>query len=100
MLFHALAQECDVDADEVRSAKGQWVSFSDLGEIKLTYNAKKYKGDDVRNNPLVEVEFRPHGDTEPEVVQKDVHFGLFILGTEKHESRRIDNQLRGRAGRQ
>src|SRR5438874_3170042 len=26
--------------------------------------------------------------------------GLFILGTERHEARRIDNQLRGRAGRQ
>jgi preprotein translocase subunit SecA len=26
--------------------------------------------------------------------------GLFVLGTERHESRRIDNQLRGRAGRQ
>ena len=26
--------------------------------------------------------------------------GLFIVGTERHESRRIDNQLRGRAGRQ
>lgn len=26
--------------------------------------------------------------------------GLFVLGTEKHENRRIDNQLRGRAGRQ
>src|SRR5439155_22848084 len=26
--------------------------------------------------------------------------GLHILGTERHESRRIDNQLRGRAGRQ
>jgi preprotein translocase subunit SecA len=31
------------------------------------------------------------------VVEKD---GLFILGTERHESRRIDRQLRGRAGRQ
>ncbi|MDT7807028.1 MAG: preprotein translocase subunit SecA [Acidobacteriota bacterium] len=33
---------------------------------------------------------------------KDVvsHGGLHILGTERHESRRIDNQLRGRAGRQ
>jgi preprotein translocase subunit SecA len=30
---------------------------------------------------------------------KDVG-GLFVLGTERHESRRIDNQLRGRAGRQ
>lgn len=26
--------------------------------------------------------------------------GLYVLGTEKHESRRVDNQLRGRAGRQ
>mgnify|MGYP001162355139 FL=1 len=26
--------------------------------------------------------------------------GLFIIGTERHESRRVDNQLRGRAGRQ
>ena len=26
--------------------------------------------------------------------------GLHILGTERHESRRIDNQLRGRSGRQ
>ena len=26
--------------------------------------------------------------------------GLFVIGTERHDSRRIDNQLRGRAGRQ
>ena len=26
--------------------------------------------------------------------------GLFVIGTERHESRRIDNQLRGRSGRQ
>ena len=32
-----------------------------------------------------------------EVVQLD---GLYVLGTERHESRRIDNQLRGRSGRQ
>lgn len=31
---------------------------------------------------------------------RELQFGLFVLGTEKHESRRIDNQLRGRAGRQ
>ncbi len=37
-------------------------------------------------------------DAEAEAV-KDAG-GLFIIGTERHESRRIDNQLRGRAGRQ
>ena len=26
--------------------------------------------------------------------------GLYVIGTEKHESRRVDNQLRGRSGRQ
>lgn len=34
-----------------------------------------------------------------EIVQKELG-GLKIIGTERHESRRIDNQLRGRAGRQ
>ena len=39
-------------------------------------------------------EIKPEADKVREVG------GLFILGTERHESRRIDNQLRGRAGRQ
>src|SRR4029079_11612247 len=42
--------------------------------------------------------FKQHTDKEhDEVVAVG---GLHILGTERHESRRIDNQLRGRAGRQ
>jgi preprotein translocase subunit SecA len=42
--------------------------------------------------------FRAQTDTEhEEVVELG---GLYVLGTERHESRRIDNQLRGRAGRQ
>ncbi len=36
----------------------------------------------------------------PEAQQVRDAGGLFIIGTERHESRRIDNQLRGRAGRQ
>ena len=36
----------------------------------------------------------------PEAEQVKSVGGLFIIGTERHESRRIDNQLRGRAGRQ
>ncbi|MCI5066113.1 preprotein translocase subunit SecA [bacterium] len=42
--------------------------------------------------------FKQQCDAEKEQV-KEVG-GLFIIGTERHESRRIDNQLRGRAGRQ
>ena len=36
----------------------------------------------------------------PEADEVRAAGGLFILGTERHESRRIDNQLRGRSGRQ
>ena len=39
-------------------------------------------------------------DIEPEAKRVREAGGLFILGTERHESRRIDNQLRGRSGRQ
>ena len=38
--------------------------------------------------------------TSAEAEQVCAAGGLFILGTERHESRRIDNQLRGRSGRQ
>ena len=37
---------------------------------------------------------------KPEAEEVRAAGGLFIIGTERHESRRIDNQLRGRAGRQ
>ena len=39
-------------------------------------------------------------ETDAEAEKVKAVGGLFILGTERHESRRIDNQLRGRAGRQ
>jgi preprotein translocase subunit SecA len=38
--------------------------------------------------------------TDAEKISVMENGGLFIIGTERHESRRIDNQLRGRAGRQ
>ncbi len=38
--------------------------------------------------------------TEAEVEEVKRLGGLFVLGTERHEARRIDNQLRGRSGRQ
>lgn len=39
-------------------------------------------------------------EIEPEYKKVVESGGLFIVGTERHESRRIDNQLRGRSGRQ
>jgi preprotein translocase subunit SecA len=48
-------------------------------------------------NPLFE-KFRKQTAAEREEVLKAD--GLYVLGTERHDSRRIDNQLRGRSGRQ
>jgi preprotein translocase subunit SecA len=52
------------------------------------------EGDHVAIRARIEAE---HKDEEEAVKQAG---GLFVLGTERHESRRIDNQLRGRSGRQ
>jgi preprotein translocase subunit SecA len=51
-------------------------------------------GDHVALRARIEAE---HKDEEEAVKAAG---GLFVLGTERHESRRIDNQLRGRSGRQ
>ena len=48
----------------------------------------------ARHLARYEAECRAEGDKVRELG------GLYVLGTERHESRRIDNQLRGRAGRQ
>ena len=47
--------------------------------------------------PKVDDDFPLRGRVE---CPKDVPCGLHIVGTERHEARRIDNQLRGRSGRQ
>ncbi|MBI29617.1 MAG: preprotein translocase subunit SecA [Pelagibacteraceae bacterium] len=57
--------------------------------------------DDCINNKNNETEIQNIKDQQKkdkEIVKKAG--GLFILGTERHESRRVDNQLRGRSGRQ
>ena len=46
----------------------------------------------------LEAEFKKQTSAEADKVREAG--GLFIIGTERHESRRIDNQLRGRSGRQ
>ena len=49
---------------------------------------------------FAEAEARYRAELAPEAEKVRAAGGLFILGTERHESRRIDNQLRGRSGRQ
>ena len=43
---------------------------------------------------------RPRRRSRPSPRRSSTLGGLYVLGTERHESRRIDNQLRGRSGRQ
>ena len=49
---------------------------------------------------FAEAEAKYKDEIKAEADQVRAAGGLFVLGTERHESRRIDNQLRGRAGRQ
>jgi preprotein translocase subunit SecA len=48
----------------------------------------------------VDIKLGGNPSTEEEAKEVRDLGGLFVLGTERHESRRIDNQLRGRSGRQ
>jgi preprotein translocase subunit SecA len=61
------------------------------------YGGVEYKVDTAKWNDMLQA-FKKSTDAEHDEVIK--LGGLFIFGTERHEARRIDNQLRGRAGRQ
>lgn len=65
-------------------------SHSETDDEKILEAREKYKE--------LYKKYKVETDKEAEFV-KDAG-GLFIMGTERHESRRIDNQLRGRSGRQ
>ncbi|MBS8121521.1 preprotein translocase subunit SecA [Candidatus Vampirococcus lugosii] len=70
---------------------------SELGNginIEIIFNKSKKD----KNDLLCNINFTKNSNTE--TLEEDLHFGLSIVATEKHESRRIDNQLRGRSGRQ
>lgn len=86
-----------VEDELVRMARDQVaVSHDGLDEYGETYKSYRRGGHERAAPPL------PLSDQERRVQAEEVRAlgGLFILGTERHESRRIDNQLRGRAGRQ
>ncbi len=67
-------------------------------EFEMKEDATSYRrGGDLRASPPLPVDNQERSRLAEEVVALG---GLYILGTERHESRRIDNQLRGRSGRQ
>ena len=85
------------------------IIFSDKtkSDSKLFINEiieKKNNKQDLVGNPLYSVFEKIYND-KIELTKKDQLMvqdlgGLHVIGTERHESRRIDNQLRGRSGRQ
>ncbi len=101
LLFWAMQEELSLaasDIDVLKDAKtlSHSLNFEEY-TVAVQFNRKRNENTDF----YAKVSFIPKQKTkESETVEKDLFFGLFILGTEKHESRRIDNQLRGRAGRQ
>jgi len=83
----------ELDDQQIRQAEKSSIKTKDW-TINIKFNNKKSKA----NEAFAEIIFQ--NSENQETIQKDFHYWLFILWTEKHESRRIDNQLRGRAGRQ
>jgi preprotein translocase subunit SecA len=85
-LARAALRKDGMDEDLITAAIG----FADTDDQAVLDARKKYREYYDKFNAEVK---------EKAVAVKEAG-GLYILGTERHESRRIDNQLRGRSGRQ
>ncbi|HUO24096.1 MAG TPA: preprotein translocase subunit SecA [Candidatus Aquilonibacter sp.] len=85
-------------AQQLRVAQGKIEGPQEDGKTSVFYyNGNEYT---VPTDKWSEAFNRHKADTDKEHDEVTAVGGLHILGTERHESRRIDNQLRGRAGRQ
>ena len=73
-------------------------------EERIATAAEKAPTEDPQIQALREAIARVKGEYDAVVKQEESRVreagGLHVIGTERHESRRVDNQLRGRAGRQ
>ena len=85
-------------AQQLRVAQGKIEGPQEDGATSVFYyNGNEYT---VPTDKWTEAFNRYKSQTDKEHDEVVAVGGLHILGTERHESRRIDNQLRGRAGRQ
>ena len=70
------------------------------GNPDFMFKQMLYREEDLPDARKLEIFEQIRADCEKDKQEVIAAGGLHILGTERHESRRIDNQLRGRAGRQ
>ncbi|MFT5359913.1 MAG: preprotein translocase subunit SecA [Candidatus Paceibacteria bacterium] len=100
-----------IEKNELLSAylKGEGVPHTMLNakqhtsEGELIAQAGKRGGVTIATNMAgrgVDIKLGGDPSTDEQLEEVKALGGLYVLGTERHESRRIDNQLRGRAGRQ
>jgi preprotein translocase subunit SecA len=85
------------NARAISVAEGAINPMAPAGFLRFYYQGQEFE---VAEPEWKEV-YKVHAELAREDHEKVIAAGgLFILGTERHESRRVDNQLRGRAGRQ
>jgi preprotein translocase subunit SecA len=85
------------NARAISVAEGAINPMAPAGFLRFYYQGQEFE---VAEPEWKEV-YRVHAEAARADHEKVIAAGgLFILGTERHESRRVDNQLRGRAGRQ
>ena len=97
---HALAQ---LGRDLVKAWGDRALTVIELEE-RIATAAEKAPTDDVQIQDLRESIAKVKCEYDSVVKEEEARVreagGLHVIGTERHESRRVDNQLRGRAGRQ
>jgi preprotein translocase subunit SecA len=89
-----------VDKKRVRAisvAEGAINPSAPRGFLRFYYQGQEFEVAEADWSEMNKSHAEAAKEDHEQVIQSG---GLFILGTERHESRRIDNQLRGRAGRQ
>src|SRR4051812_17849303 len=78
------------------AGRGTDIQLGGNPDMRVRLELEEVTDPDERARRIAEIKAEVAADKEKVIAAG----GLFILGTERHESRRIDNQLRGRSGRQ
>jgi preprotein translocase subunit SecA len=84
-------------ARAVSAAEGAIQPVAGPGMVRFYYQSQEFETTEASWNAAIESHEAAAKKEHAAVIEAG---GLHIIGTERHESRRVDNQLRGRAGRQ